>query len=182
MNRTVAAAVVITFTVLCIAGTAFAQTKTLTGETQTISATVEAINVATRTLTLKGPKGNYLDIVAPATMKRFSEVKVGDTLTARYYENLVIRKKLPGEKDVDTAAEGVTPGGGGKPAGTAAKQRTITATITALDPKVPSITLSGRTNGLTAPASRTRKCWTRSRWATKSTSPGPRRCCWSSSW
>ena len=143
MNRIVAAAVVITFAVLGIAGTALAQTKTLTGETQTISATVEAINVSTRTLTLKGPKGNFIDIVAPETMKRFSEVKVGDTLTARYYENLVIRKKLPGEKDVDTAAEGVTPGGGGKPAGTAAKQRTITATITALDPKVPSLTLSG---------------------------------------
>jgi len=143
MNRIVAAAVVITFAVLGIAGTTLAQTKTLTGETQTISATVEAINVSTRTLTLKGPKGNFIDIVAPETMKRFSEVKVGDTLTARYYENLVIRKKLPGEKDVDTAAEGVTPGSGGKPAGTAAKQRTITATITALDPKVPSLTLSG---------------------------------------
>ena len=91
---------------LAIAGTTFAQTKTLTGETQTISATVEAINVTTRTLTLKGPKGNYMDIVVPETVKRFPEIKVGDTLTARYYENLVIRKKQPGEKDVDTAAEG----------------------------------------------------------------------------
>ena len=143
MKRIVTAVVAIAVAMLGIAGIAAAQTKTLTGETQTISATVEAINVSTRTLTLKGPKGNFIDIVAPETMKRFSEVKVGDTLTARYYENLVIRKKQPGEKDVDTSAEGVTPGGGAKPAGTAAKQRTITATITALDPKVPSITLSG---------------------------------------
>ena len=36
---------------LGVAGLAVAQTKTLTGETQTISATVEAINVTTRTLT-----------------------------------------------------------------------------------------------------------------------------------
>jgi Cu/Ag efflux protein CusF len=143
MNRIVVATVVIAFAVLGIAGTALAQMKALTGETQTISATVEAINVTTRTLTMKGPKGNFMDIVVPEAVKRFSEIKVGDTLTARYYENLVIRKKLPGEKDVDTAAEGVTPGGTAKPAGTAAKQRTITATITALDPKVPSITLSG---------------------------------------
>jgi hypothetical protein len=143
MNRIVVAAIVIGLTVPGIAGTAFAQTKTLTGETQTVSATVEAINVSTRTLTMKGPKGNFMDIVVPEDMKRFSEIKVGDTLTARYYENLVIRKKLPGEKDVDTAAEGVTRGTGATPAGTAAKQRTITATITALDPKVPSITLSG---------------------------------------
>jgi len=143
MKRIVATAVVIAFAVLGIAGIAAAQTKTLTGETQTVSATVEAINVTTRTLTMKGPKGNFMDIVVPETVKRFSEIKVGDTLTARYYENLVIRKKQPGEKDVDTGAEGVTPGSGAKPAGTAAKQRTITATITALDPKVPSITLSG---------------------------------------
>jgi len=143
MKRVVITTVVIAVAVLGIAGIAAAQSKTLTGETQTISATVEAINVSTRTLTMKGPKGNFMDIVVPETVKRFSEIKVGDTLTARYYENLVIRKKLPGEKDVDTAAEGVTPGTGAKPAGTAATQRTITATITALDPKVPSITFSG---------------------------------------
>jgi hypothetical protein len=143
MNRIAVSAVVFAMTVPGLVGTALAQTKTLTGETQTISATVEAINVTTRTLTMKGPKGNFMDIAVPETVKRFSEIKVGDTLTARYYENLVIRKKQPGEKDVDTSAEGVTPGGGAKPAGTAAKQRTITATITALDPKVPSITLSG---------------------------------------
>ena len=143
MNRVVFVAVLTVCAVLGAVGAAAAQTKTLTGETQTISATVEAINVTTRTLTMKGPKGNFMDIVVPETVKRFPEIKVGDTLTARYYENLVIRKKAPGEKDVDTSAEGVTPGTGSKPAGTAATQRTITATITALDPKVPSITLSG---------------------------------------
>jgi len=143
MKHIAAIAAVCAFVVPCLAGTAAAQTKTLTGETQTISATVEAINVTTRTLTMKGPKGNFMDIVVPESVKRFPEIKVGDTLTARYYENLVIRKKQPGEKDVDTSAGGVTPGTGSRPAGTAAVQRTITATITALDPKVPSITLSG---------------------------------------
>jgi hypothetical protein len=33
-----------------------AQTKTLQGETVTVSATVEAIEAATRTVTLKGPR------------------------------------------------------------------------------------------------------------------------------
>ena len=143
MKRIVVAAVVVAVAVLGVAGIASAQSKTLTGETQTISATVEAINVTTRTLTLKGPKGNFMDIVVPDSVQRFSSIKVGDTLTARYYENLVIRKKQPGEPDVDTSSEGVAKGGIEKPARTAAKQRTITATITALDPKVPSITLSG---------------------------------------
>jgi hypothetical protein len=132
--------------VLGTAGAVMAQTKSLTGESTTISATVEAINVSTRTLTLKGPKGNYVDVVASEDVKRFSEIKVGDTLTARYYENLVLRLKKPGEKTVDSATEGMTRGTGARPAGTAATQRTITATITAIDQKVPSITFSGPNN------------------------------------
>ena len=129
--------------VLGTAGTAPAQTKSLAGESQVISATVEAINVGTRTLTLKGPKGNYVDVVVPENVKRFAEIKVGDTLTARYYENMVLRMKKPGEAAVDTATEGMTRGDSTKPVRTASKQRTITATITAIDPKVPSITFSG---------------------------------------
>jgi hypothetical protein len=79
-------------------------------------------------------------------VKKFSELKVGDSITAKYYENIVLRVKAPGEKAVDTASESVTPGGAQKPGGTAARQRTITATITAIDPNVPSITLAGPNN------------------------------------
>ena len=41
--------------------------------------------------------------VAGPDITRFDEIKVGDKVTARYYENLVIRLKKPGEKDVDTS-------------------------------------------------------------------------------
>jgi hypothetical protein len=44
---------------------------------------------------------------------------------------------------VDTTTEGVTPGSGPKPGATDAAQRTITATITAIDRNVPSITFKG---------------------------------------
>jgi hypothetical protein len=44
---------------------------------------------------------------------------------------------------VDTAASSTTPSGQVHPGGTAAKQRTITATITAIDTGVPSITFTG---------------------------------------
>jgi hypothetical protein len=132
--------------VLGMAGTVLAQVKSVQGESTVISATVEAINQTTRTLTLKGPKGNYVDVVVPEDVKRFSEVKVGDTLTARYYENMVLRLKKPGEAAVDSATGGMTRGEGTKPVRTAATQRTITATITAIDPKVPSITFSGPNN------------------------------------
>ena len=119
------------------------QTKTISGEVQTLTATVEAIEASTRTLTLKGPKGNYLDVYVPEDVKRFSTIKVGDKLTAKYYENLVLRLQRPGEAPVDREGTAVTKGVGTRPGATAAMQRTITATITQIDPAVPSITFSG---------------------------------------
>jgi hypothetical protein len=123
-----------------------AQTKTIPGEMTTVTATVEAIDASTRTVTLKGPKGNYVDMVVPDTVKRFPEIKVGDTITARYYENLVLRVKHPGEKSVDSDTTGVSPTSGTKPGATASTQRTITATITEIDQNVPSITFTGPNN------------------------------------
>ena len=132
---------------LCpFARTAGAQTKTLTGEVKIATATVEAIDTSTRTVTLKGPEGNYVNVVAPASVTRFSEIKVGDKLTARYYDNIVLRLKPAGEKSVDSDETAVTRGGGTKPGATAATQRTITATITEIDQAVPSITFSGPNN------------------------------------
>jgi hypothetical protein len=135
--------VVAVVVVLSGARLAIPQTKTLTGDTKTVTATVEAIEAASRTLTLKQQDGTYIETVVPADVKRFSQIKVGDTITARYYENLVVRVKRPGEKDVDTGMKATTPASGGAAAGTRAKQRTISATITAIDQAVPSVTFTG---------------------------------------
>jgi Cu/Ag efflux protein CusF len=120
-----------------------AQSKTVTGETRMVTAVVEAIEASTRTVTFKLPDGTYTVKVAPPEMARFSELKVGDTVSARYYENVVLRLKKPGEPDVDTSARSTTPAGQASPGGTKASQRTITATITVIDPNVPSITFTG---------------------------------------
>ena len=128
------------------AGTAIGQTravtKTVTGETKTMTATVEAIERTTRTVTLKEQNGEYTEIAVPADVKRFDTLKVGDKITAKYYENLVLRVKAPGEKDVNSASGG-TVRADGKSAATASRQRTITATIAAIDQSVPSITFTG---------------------------------------
>jgi Cu/Ag efflux protein CusF len=125
---------------------AAAQTKTIQGEMTTVTGTVEAIDAARRVLTIKDNKGEYDDIDVPDDVKGFSTVKVGDKLTLRYYDNVVLRLKLPGEADVNTGTAAVTPATGTSGAGTAATQRTITATITAIDPSVPSITVKGPNN------------------------------------
>jgi hypothetical protein len=117
--------------------------KTVQGETKTVTASVEAIERGRREVTVKKPDGKYEVFYIPTDVKRFDSLKVGDKVTARYYETLVLRLKAPGEKDVDTANAAVTPSAGSRPAGTAAAQQTITATITDIDPNVPSITFTG---------------------------------------
>lgn len=128
---------------ILLGATAFGQSKTLTGKTQVITGTVEAIQKDTRIVTVKGPEGNYVDMEVPKDSMKFDNLKVGDKVTVRYYENLILRLKAPGEKDTDTATGAVTPSLGSKPGGTAAKQRTITAVIDAIDLKVPSISFKG---------------------------------------
>ena len=126
-----------------MARTAMAQTKAITSEMRTETAVIEAIEVSTRTVTLKKPDGTFVSTVAGPDVTRFSELKVGQKITAKYYENVVVRLKKPGEPDVDTGAKATTGSGQAMPGGTKAKQRTITATITAIDPTMPSITFTG---------------------------------------
>jgi hypothetical protein len=121
---------------------AFAQTKTITGEAKVVTATVEAIEKSRREITVKKPDGNYDVLYVPSDIKRFDTVKIGDKVTARYYENMVLTVQAPGAKSVDTASAAVTRAKE-QPSGTAAHQQTITATITAIDAKAPSITFSG---------------------------------------
>ena len=122
---------------------AMAQSKTVRSEMRTETATVEAIEASTRTLTLKKADGSYLTTVAGPDIKRFDEVKLGDTVNVRYYENVVIRVKRPGESEVVSSVKGTTGSEQVLPGGTRAKQVTITATITAIDPAAPSITFTG---------------------------------------
>ena len=131
----VCAAAVLTFSVSLAA-----QTKTLTGPKQTVTGTIEAIETSSRQIYLKKPDGNIEVVYVPQEVKRFESLKIGDRITARYYENVVLRVQPPGSKPVDDASRAVTPAGTG---GTAARQRTITATISAIDPKVPSISFTG---------------------------------------
>ena len=126
-----------------VAAVASAQvSKTLPGTMEVVTVTVESIEKASRSVTVKKPDGSYGVFNVSPDIKRFDTLKVGDKITAKYYENIVLRLKAPGEKPVDSENAAVTRATTGS-AGTAAVQRTITATITKIDMKVPSIAFSG---------------------------------------
>ncbi len=126
-----------------MAGMAMAQSKTVRSEMRTETATVEAIDASARTVTLKKPDGTFTTVTAGPEIKRFAEVKVGDKVTAKYYENLIIRVKQPGESDVVSRTQATTGSEQAMPGGTKAKQVTITATIAAIDMNTPTITFTG---------------------------------------
>jgi Cu/Ag efflux protein CusF len=142
MKRTTAAFVSAVLA-LALATAARAQVKEIPGEKVTASGTVEAIDHTSRVLTLKDEDGEFVTVDVPADVKRFPEIKVGDKVSATYYDNVTVRLKKPGEAPVNAESAAATPGTGVKPGGTVATQRTMTAVVEAIDPKVPSITFKG---------------------------------------
>jgi len=115
-------------------------TKTEAVET---TATITAIDHTDRVITLKNENGEVEIGVGPE-IKRFDELKVGDKISFRYQESLLVQikkassaDKLPGsDKPV------ITRGKGPRPSGTIAQQQTATVTIKAIDTKTPSVTVS----------------------------------------
>jgi Cu/Ag efflux protein CusF len=121
---------------------AVAQSKEVTSEIRTETGVVEAIEAQSRSVTIRKADGTVVTTVAGPDVKRFDEFKVGDKVKARYYENLVIRVKAPGEPAVDTDVKDAVASGQGLPGGTKARQRTLTCTITDIDMNTPAITFT----------------------------------------
>ena len=114
-----------------------------------ISATIQAIDATTRSLTLRDDKGNEDTFTVGPTVQRFNELKVGQKVNITYYESLVLQLVKPGEKAGGASVEAALERAKTKlPAGTVAVQDKATVTVKAVDPAVPSITVTtadGRT-------------------------------------
>ncbi len=173
MKRVLYAAVATAALVAPLAITAQAQvTKTVTGEQKTVTATVEAIERSTRTVTLKEQNGQYTEISVPADVKRFDTMKIGDKITAKYYENIVLRLKLPGEQATDTGSAAVTPSPGEKPGGRQPPSGPSPRRLPISIRKCRRSPSAGRTAGPTARALKTKRRSQRSRSAIAWTSRG----------
>jgi Cu/Ag efflux protein CusF len=138
--------------VLCVASVASAQAPTMSpapikGETvvasQKVTATVTKIDQKTREVTLKTGDGEEYSFVAGDAVKNLAQVKAGDVVTATYTEALAYEVKKGGKTGAETALAAEAAPLGAKPAGTIAQQTTVTVKITAIDPKVPSVTFMG---------------------------------------
>ena len=138
-----------------LAPAAIAQTTTVGGastpgavaiaQTTKLTATITAIDAATRAITLKGPSGKEVSLVAGPEVKNFAQMKVGDTVDAEYVEALSLELKKGGKATVarteQTGKIGAKPGE--MPAGAAGRTVKIVADVVAVDAATQMVTLKG---------------------------------------
>jgi Cu/Ag efflux protein CusF len=111
----------------------------------TITASVEAIDPAARTVTLKGPRGNVVTLPVSEKAKNFDKVKVGDMVVVRYLEalSLELKKGGTGIRERSEREGSATAQPGQQPAAGAARQVTVVADVMAVDEKRQTVTLRG---------------------------------------
>lgn len=113
----------------------------------TVTASVEAIDIGKREVTLKGPLGNTATFTVDQRVKRLNEVKVGDLVQADYFLSFAaeLRSPTPEEEKtpfvlLDAAAKappGTAPAAGGL------RRFKVVATIEGLDRPTQTITVKG---------------------------------------
>jgi hypothetical protein len=140
---------------LAAAPVAAAQAPVTKTKSVSATATIQAIDSANRTLTIRDESGVEDSYVAGPEIKRFDELKVGDKVKMTYMESVVLQlRKAPaagttGAKPADPSLDAaVTRGKGALPGVTAAVQEKMTVTVKSIDASVPSITVTtpdGRT-------------------------------------
>jgi hypothetical protein len=117
-----------------------------------ISATVMAIDKATRTVTLKSAQGDPVDVVADEQVRNFDQINIGDVVAVRYAEAvaLELRKTKAEGGEVIVREQAVQAKRDERPAAAGERQITAIAEVVVVDPINSTITLKGpRGNVLT---------------------------------
>ena len=114
----------------------------------TVTATITKIDQKTRALTLRSENGDEDTFTAGPDVQRFSQLKVGDTISATFYEALVLELRKtgnPSTPSADTVLAGRTRQ---MPGGAVSVHQTRTVTVKAIDLNAGTITVAtsdGRT-------------------------------------
>jgi hypothetical protein len=115
------------------------------GRTVELQATVTAIDLNTRMVTLRGPEGNETTIHVDERARNLPQVKVGDVVKVAYVEALAwqVKKSKKGAPTAEAEVAGARTKPGEKPGGAVAQRVTITASIEAIDLANGTVTLKG---------------------------------------
>lgn len=110
--------------------------------TITATATIEALDQKTRTITLKRTTGGSIEIKAPDEMQGFNSLRVGDEVTATYFEAAVISLRKPGDPVSPSDPITITQRKDRAPGSVTRREQSLTVSVQAIDAKVPSITVT----------------------------------------
>jgi hypothetical protein len=109
------------------------------GRSAKIKATVEAIDLELREITLKGPRARLITLRVEERVRNLPQVQVGDDVVVRYHESVGLQLRRP-----DPAIPEETETGSGaeqNPASGAARQFTVAAYVEAVSPKEKTVTI-----------------------------------------
>lgn len=116
-------------------------------QVQEMQATVTAIDMKTRMVTLKGPEGNESTVHVDKRARNLAQVKVGDVVKVAYVQQVAWQARKPGQgaasSEVQAETAGVRAEAGEKPGGAVGQRVTFTATIEAIDLAKGTVTLKG---------------------------------------
>lgn len=115
------------------------------GQAEQVTATVTALDVEKRLITLKGPKGESDTFQVGPDVKNLAQVKVGDRVVVDFWRGVALQFQPEGTPPTPPSAgvAGETAAPGTKPGGEAVAQVQGTVTIKAIDMKTRVVTLQG---------------------------------------
>jgi Cu/Ag efflux protein CusF len=127
--------------------TALAQQPATRTEELSASFTIEAIDHSSRVVTLRNQAGLLEEVYCGPEVQRFNDLKVGDTVTFRYFETMVTALSRPGAPATTAASSTSVTRSTGAPGATVARQTTATVTLDAINPATPSVTIRTASGG-----------------------------------
>lgn len=109
-----------------------------------ISATVEAIDLASRRVTVRGPKGKLVTLQVGEEARNLDQLELGDTVEAEYYESVALLvQAADAEPSAEVTRAAARTPKGDKPGMGVSDTVTLTATVMAIDHDTRMITLQG---------------------------------------
>jgi len=123
--------------------------------TATVRATVEAVDLSKREVTLRREDGEVVTLVVGEEARNLPQLAKGDVVTATYQVGLVMALGPPGKEPVrvdDTVAARTA--AGQKPGGAIQQTVAVTATVVGIDMATHTVTLKGPKQTVALPVSK----------------------------
>ncbi|MPW18136.1 hypothetical protein GCT13_14680 [Paraburkholderia sp. CNPSo 3157] len=118
--------------------------KTTAAGTTTVTATIVAIEPATRTVTLKDGAGKVIRLEVGDETRNFDQLKVGDVVTTVYTKAISVSlAKKGGPRSGTQRLIQERAASGEKPGGTVGREVTVMADVVSVSPKLKTITVKG---------------------------------------